>query len=104
MSNSVSANLVGITGNGQCLEYALRTHRDGIAVVAQHIAEHHVFERLFVVLLRHIERNILGGTQLIGILFVGLQLLSAETTRVGTRGIYLVAFLFCQIHHCVAGI
>ena len=40
----VGTYLVGVARYGYGLEYALRRHRYGVAVVAQHVAEYHVLE------------------------------------------------------------
>ena len=104
MCYGAGTNLTGIACNGHSLEDALAGHADGVTVVAQHIAKDHVLQRLLVVLLSNIKSNILLCAQLVGILLVGLQLLGAETTCVGTCGIHLITLLLCQIHHGVAGI
>ena len=104
MGNGAGTNLTGIACNGHSLENALAGYADRIAVVAQHIAEDHVLQRLLVVLLGNIQGNVLLGAQLVGILLVGLQLLGTETTGIGTCGIHLIALLLSQIHHSVTGI
>ena len=58
VGNSVSTNLFGITGNGDGLENTLATDGDGVAVVAQHIAKDHVFQRLLVILLGNVECHV----------------------------------------------
>ena len=98
------AYLLGIAGYGYGLEYAFAGHADGITVVAQDVAEDHVLERLLVVLLCDVQCDIGLGAQPVGILLVGLQLLGAETARVGTCGIHLIAFLLGQVHDRVTRI
>ena len=44
MCNGISTDLLGIAGDGDGLEDALRTDGNGITVVAQHITENHVFQ------------------------------------------------------------
>ena len=104
VGNGAGTYFTCIACNGHGLEDALAGHADGIAVVAQHIAEDHVLQRLLIVLLSNVESDILLGAQLVGVLLVGLQLLGAETTGVGTCGIHLIALLLSQVHHGVTGI
>ena len=104
MRNGVSTDFLGIAGYGHGLENTLGTYADGIAVVAKHIAIDHIAQALVIVFLGHVQGYILNRTQLIGILFVLLQLFFAETTGVGTGGIYLITHLAGQVHHIVAGI
>ena len=98
------AYLLGISGYGQRLEDAFRTHADGIAVVAEHIAIHHILERLLVILLCDIQCDVLGSTQFVCILLVGLQLLRAESSCVGACCVYLIPLFLGQIHHGVTGV
>ena len=100
MRNGICAYFVGIACNGQCLEDTFGTYGYGISAVTQHIAEYHVFQALFVIFLRYVQSDIFYGTQLVGVFFVGFQLLGAETTGVGASRIYFVSFLFSQIHNC----
>ena len=102
--NGVRTDFLGIAGYGHGLENTLRTYADGIAVVAKHIAIDHIAQALVIVFLGHVQGYILNRTQLIGILFVLLQLFFAETTGVRTGGIYLITHLAGQVHHIVAGI
>ena len=85
-------------GVGHSLEDALGGDGDGVDVVAQHVAENHVLQALLVVLLRHVERHVLRGAELVGVLFVGLELFGAEAARVGAGGIYFVALLLGEVH------
>ena len=87
VGDGISANLLGITGDGNGLEDTLTADGDRITIVTQHIAKDHVFQRLGVILLRHVEGHILNGSQFIGVLFVGLQLLGAESAGIGAGGI-----------------
>ena len=103
VGNGVGAYLVGVACYGHGLEYALRAHRDGVAVVAQHVAEYHVLERFLVVLVRYVERYVLLGAQLVCVLFVFLELRGAEPARVGACGVNVVT-VFCQFHYCVRGV
>ena len=98
------AYLLGISGYGQCLEDTFRTHADGIAVVSEHIAIHHILERLLVILLCDIQCDVLGSTQFVCILLVGLQLLRAESSCVGACCVYLIPLFLGQIHHGVTGV
>ena len=100
VGNGIGAYLVGVAGDGQCLEDTLRADGDGVGAVAQHVAIDHILQALVVVFVRHVEGDILHGAQLVGVLFVGFQLLGAESARVGTGGIYFIPFLLGQIHHC----
>ena len=93
VGNRIGPNLFGITGDGDGLEDALRTDRDGVAVVAKHIAEDHIFQRLFVVLVGNVERYVFHGAQLVGVLLVLFQLFGTKTACVGTGCIYLIAIL-----------
>ena len=93
VGNGFGAYLVGIACNGYCLEDALAAHRDGIAVVAEHVAKNHVLQRFLVVLVGHVEGHIFHGTQFVGILLVFLQLLFAESAGIGTGGIHFIALL-----------
>ena len=96
----IGTNLVGISCYGDGLEDALRAYADGVAVVAQHVAEYHVAQRLFVVFVGDVERYVLFSAQLVGVFFVCLELFGAEASGICTRGIHLVSF-FCQAHHGV---
>ena len=102
--NGVCANAVGITGNGYALENPFRRNGNGIATVAEHIAVNHILETLFVVLFGNVESNVLLCTKPVGIFFIGLELLGAESAGVCTRGINLVTLFLCKIHHRVGGI
>ena len=103
VSDGISTYLVSVACDGDSLEDTLRRHRDRIAVVTQHVAVHHVLQRLLVILLCHVESDILHCAQLVGVLLVGLQLLGRETTGVSASGIYLITVL-CKFHHCVRGV
>ena len=104
MGNGCGANLLGIASNGQSLEDAFRADRNGVAIIAKDITEDHVLQGLLVVFLRHVEGDVLLCTELVGILFVCLELFCTEAARIGTGSIYFVTFLLCQVHHGVAGI
>ena len=104
MSDGICSYLVGIACYGQCLEDALRAHRDRVGAITQHVTIDHVFQTLLVVFTRHVERHIFHCPQLVGILFILLQLFLTETTSVCTGSIYLVALLLSQIHHRKRGI
>ena len=91
--DGVSTNLLGITCDGDGLEDALAADGDRVAVVAQHIAEDHVFQRLLVILMSHVEGYILYCAQLIGVFFILLQLLFAESACIGAGCIYVPAVL-----------
>ena len=99
-----SPYFASVPGDGECLENALARHRNRVAIVAQNVAEDHILQRLLVVFLRHVQGDILLCAQLVGVLFVGLELLRAESSRVGTGSIDFVTFLLRQIHHRVAGV
>ena len=101
MCYGIGSNLLGIACYGQRLEDALRAHRNGVTVVSQHIAKHHVFQGLLVVLLCHVQRHIFHCAQLVGILLILLQLFLAEATGICTGCINLVSHLFGEIHHVV---
>ena len=103
MGNGVGTNLFGVAGNGDGLENALRRYRDGVAVVAQHIAENHILERLLIILVCNVKRHIFFRAKLIGVLLVGLQLFGAETTCVGACSVNVVAVVL-QFHHSVGGV
>ena len=100
--DGIRAYLVGVACNGDSLKNTLRRHRDRIAVVAHHVAVYHILERLLIVFLSNVERNILHRAQLIGVLFVLLQLLFAESSGVGASRIHLISHLFGEIHYIVA--
>ena len=99
--NCVGANLLGIAGDGHSLEYALGRYADRVGAVAQHIAPYHIFKTLLVILFGHVQGNIFGCAQFIGVLLVGFELLRAETAGICARGVHLIALLFCKIHHRV---
>ena len=103
MGNGISSNLICITRYGNGLEDALGADRDRIAVVAKHVAEYHVFQRLLVIFLCHVESNILYRTELVCVFLVLLELLLAKSARVGTCSIDVVSFLF-EFHYCVRGV
>ena len=103
MGYGIGTNLVSIACYGYGLEDALGRYGDGIAVVTKHIAEYHVFQRLLVILLRHVESNVLYCTELVCVFLILLQLLLAEATCVGTGCIHIVPLLF-QLHNCVRGV
>ena len=100
MCNGVCADFVGVACNGQRLEYTFGAYGNRISTVTQYVAEYHVFQALFVIFLRYVQSNIFYSTQFVGVLFVCLQLFGAETAGIGTSRIYLVSFLFGQIHNC----
>ena len=104
MGYRVGPHLVGITCDGDGLENTLGRHRNRVTVVAQHITIYHVTQALFIILLRHVQRDVFLGTQLISIFLVGLQLLGAETARVGTSRIHFVPLFLGQIHHRIRGV
>ena len=93
VGDGVGTNLFSIAGDGDGLENAFAGYGDGVTVVAQHIAENHVFQRLGIILLCHIEGYILYGPQFISVLFVGLQLFGAESAGIGTGSIDIPAVL-----------
>ena len=99
--DGVSADFLGVTCDGERLEDAFRRNRNGIAVVAKHIAINHIAKALVVILLRHVECHIFLRTELIRIFFISLELLSTETACVSTRSIYFITHFLCQIHHCI---
>ena len=49
--------------------------------------------------MRHVERHVFRGTELVGVFLVGLELLCTETAGIGAGGIYFIAFFLGQIHH-----
>ena len=49
--------------------------------------------------MRHVERHVFRGTELVGVFLVGLELLCTETAGIGASGIYFIAFFLGQIHH-----
>ena len=54
MSDGIGADFVGIACNGQCLEDTFGTYGYRISAVTQYIAEYHVFQTLFVILLCYV--------------------------------------------------
>ena len=103
MSDGIGTYLLGIACDGDGLEDALRAHRDGVTVVAQHITEDHILQRLLIILLCHVKGDISLCSELIGILLIFLELFLTESSCVGTSGIHVVT-LFLQFHHCVRGV
>ena len=101
VSNGIGANLVGVARNGKRLEDALRTHRNRICALAQYVAVNHIFQALFVIFARYVERYILLGAQQVGVFFVFLELLGAETAGIGTCGIDLITEFSGEIHYVV---
>ena len=104
VGNGIGTYLVCITGNRECLEDTFGADGDRVGASAQHVAEYHILQALLVVLMRHVERHVLLCAQLVGVLFVLFQLLTAEPARVGTGGIYFIAFLLGKVHHCEGGV
>ena len=98
VGDGIGADFLGIAGNGDGLEDAFRAHRDGVAVIAQYVAENHVFQRLLIIFLRHVERHVCLRSQLVGVFLVGFQLFGAEASRVGACGINLISQFFCKVH------
>ena len=103
VGDSIGTDLLGITGDGDGLEDTLAADGDGVAVVAEHIAENHIFQRLLIILMGHIECDILHSTQLIGVLFVLLQLFLAEAASIGACCVNVPAVLG-QLHNGVGGV
>ena len=101
MCDGICTNLFGIASNGDSLEDTLRRNRDRITVVAQHITKNHVLERLLVILLCHVDGDVLDSAQLVGILLIGLQLFLAEAACVGARCIDFVTHLTSEIHYII---
>ena len=102
--DSVRTDLVCITGDCQCLEDTFGTDGDRISAITENIAEYHIFQALFVILLRDVERYVFDGTQFISIFFVLFQLFRTETTGIGTSGIHFIPFFLSQIHHSKRGV
>ena len=61
VGDGVGTNFLGIAGNGNGLENAFAGDADGIAVVAKHIAENHVFQRLLIIFLCHVKGYVFHG-------------------------------------------
>ena len=101
MGNSVSTNFFGIASNGHTLEDTFRRYGDRVDVVAQYVAKHHILEALLIVFVCNVECDVLCSAQLVGILFVRLELFFAEAARVGASSINFVSFFFGQIHNRV---
>ena len=101
MGYCVGAYLVCVACNGQCLEYAFRRNRYGVAVVAQHIAVNHEAQAFFIVFLRYVECDVFRCAQLVGVFLVFLQLFLAEAACVGARGVNFVAHFAREVHHVV---
>ena len=99
VGDGIGSDFVGIAGDGQCLEDALRADGDGVGAVTQHVAVDHVFQTLFVVFAGDVQCHVFHGAQLVGVLFVGFQLLGTESAGVGAGSIYFVSFFLGQIHH-----
>ena len=101
MSDGVSTDFLSITRNGERLENAFGRNRNGIAVVAKHIAINHIAKALVVILLCNVECHIFLRTKLVRIFFIRLELFSTKTACVSTRSIYFITHFLCQIHHCI---
>src|SRR5699024_10564314 len=81
-----------------------RTYRNRISTITEHITEYHIFQALLIVFPGHIQCHILHSTQFVSVLFVLLQLLLTETTRVCTSCIHFIPFFLSQIHYSERGI
>ena len=99
--DGIGTDFVGIARNGECLENTFRTYGNRICTVAEHVAIYHIAQALLVIFLCHVKRHIFCSSQLVGVSLVCLQLFVAETSGIGTSGIYLVAFFFGKIHYGV---
>ena len=103
MGDGIGTDFLGVAGDGNGLEDTLAGYGDGVTVITKHITEDHVFQRFLVILVGDIEGDISLSAQLIGVLLVFLQLLVAETTRIGACGINIPSILG-EFHNCVRGV
>lgn len=101
VSDGVRADLVGIAGDGDALENALGRDGDGVNVIAEDVAIDHELQTLVVIFTRHVEGDVLRSAELVGILFVLLELFGGKAASIGTGGIYFIALLASQIHNGV---
>ena len=102
--HGVGPDPLGVFDDGNGLEDALGAHRDGVGAVAQHVAEDHVADALFVVLLLDVERGMLHGAELQGPLLDPLQLGFREAARVGNGRIDVIALLLGEVLHTERGV
>ena len=101
VSYSVCSHFVGVTCYCYCLENPFARNRYGITIIAKHIAENHILQTFFVILLRYIESYIFCCAELICVFFIGFQLLLTEAAGVGTSRINFVTQFVRKIHHRV---
>ena len=75
-----------------------------VGAVAQDVAEDHVFDALFVVLLLDVERGVPHGAQLHGAFLDVRKLLLGEAARVGDGRVNVVAFLLRKVFYAKRGV
>ncbi len=97
VGHGIGPDLLGILDDGYCLEYTFRGYRYGISAVAEHIARYHVANALVVIIACDIEGGMGSGTQIHGTFLDTLELLGAEASGVGYRGVYLISEVFREI-------
>ena len=103
VGDGIGIDFFGVSGNGNGLKNALAGHGDGIAVVAQHVAENHVFQRLLIIFLSDVKCHVVHSSQSAGILLIAFELFVRKPSGVGTGGIHLMS-LFRQSHDRIGGV
>ena len=104
VGHAVGADRLGVFDDGDGLEDALRADRNRVGAVAQDVAEDHVFDALFVVLLLDVERGVPHGAQLHGAFLDVRKLLLGEAARVGDGRVNVVAFLLRKVFYAKRGV
>ena len=104
VGHGVGADLFGVFDDGDGLENALRTYRNGVGPVAQDVAEDHVADAFLVVLLLDVERRVCRGAQLHGALLDLFEFGFREPARVGDCRVNVVTLLLGEVFYTKRGV
>ena len=100
----IGPDLLGVLDDGDGLEDALGTHRDGIGSVSEDIPEDHVADALLVVLLFDVECGVLDGPELHGTLLDAFEFGFGEASGIGDGRVDIVTLLLGEVLHTERGV
>ena len=102
--HGIGPDLLGVLDDGDGLEDALGTHRDGIGSVSEDIPEDHVADALLVVLLFDVECGVLDGPELHGTLLDAFEFGFGEASGIGDGRVDIVTLLLGEVLHTERGV
>ena len=103
VGDGVGPDLLRVAGDGDGLEDALRRDGDGVGAAPEDVAVHHIFQALLIIFILDVQGGVGLGAQLVGVLFVLLELGGGEPAGVRAGGIDFMA-LVGQVHHGIGGV